>query len=55
MLRESDGYSNALTLIGSKDNKAIYWRHAGCYRADAQYEDNKLMVYHIPEVIAYLL
>ena len=45
MLRESDSHSNALTLIGSKDNNAIYWRHAGCYTAEAQYKDGKLMVY----------
>ena len=37
--------SNALKLIGSKDNKAIYWRHGGCYSADAKYENGKLMVY----------
>lgn len=45
MQRESNGYPNALTLIGSKDNEAIYWRHAGCYMAEAQYKDGKLMVY----------
>lgn len=44
-------YTNALVLIGSKDNKATYWRHGGCYRANAQYEDGRLMVYiatHLP-------
>lgn len=37
--------ANALTLIYSKNNKATYWRHGGCYTADIQYEDGKLIAY----------
>ena len=55
--KDSD-YTNALVLIGSKDNKATYWRHGGCYRANAQYEDGRLMVYetsclHFIDIIVF--
>lgn len=36
--------TNALILMYSKNDKATYWRHGGCYRADAQYINDHLMV-----------
>lgn len=37
-------HTNALMLIGSKENNATYWRHGGCYRVSAKDENEKLIV-----------
>ena len=36
---------NALALIKSEDNSAIYWRNGGQYTAKASFENGKLVIY----------
>lgn len=35
---------NALIRLYSSDNQATYWRHGGCYSAEAKFKNGKLLV-----------